>query len=143
MDGSGTTWVYRAMVEEGGQPRLGVSATTPGVRVGIDIVPDAGDTVHRPSFNPGEPNGVSAAPTIDSLPPFALPVEWGGLNTKTAVWRISLDDLGAALVAQEDGLPGWRRHTSIGPSASMPTADYEQAIQATRPKWEKVTPSGG
>lgn len=131
MDEAGTTGIYRAMTEEAGRPRLGVSATTLGVRVGIAIVPDAAGGVHRPAFTPGEPNGVSAAPTIGALPPFALPVEWGGQHARTAVWRIRAEDLGASHVTQEDGHPGRQPHVSIAPDGPMSAADYERAIQAT------------
>jgi hypothetical protein len=143
MDELSVESIYRAMIDDGGMPRLGNSASALGVRKGIDILPDAADTVHRPAFVPGEPNGLSCAPTIGSLPPFLLPVEWGGLNTRTTVWQIEVSELGTDLIAQEDWGPGRKRHISIGPSSTMPYRDYDQAIQGTRTKWKRVTPSKG
>jgi hypothetical protein len=130
--------IYRAMVEENGMPKLGASATTLGIRRGIDIVPDPSGMVQRPLFQPGAPNGLSCSPTIQSLPAFALPVAWGGRNAKTAVWRIEQADLGSDLVAQEDTLPGKRRHISIGPARTMLADEFAQAVERTRPKWKKV-----
>jgi hypothetical protein len=87
------------MVEKNGMPKLGATATMLGIRIGTDIVPDASDAVHRPAFVPGEKNGLSCAATIETLPRFTLPVEWGGLNKRSAVWRIEDADLPAELVA--------------------------------------------
>src|SRR6266849_1322457 len=98
--------IYRAMVEENGMPKLGITATSLGIRKGQDIVPDSGGMVHRPVFQPGAPNGLSCSPTIQSLPRFALPVEWGGLNKRTSVWKIELSALGPDLIAKEDTVPG-------------------------------------
>ena len=95
--------------------------------------------VYRPAFLPGERNGVSCSPTIQSMPWFALPVEWGGFNKTTVIWRIEAADLGPALVAQDDSHSGKKRHISIGPSGPMAFDDFLQAIQATRGKWKKVT----
>ena len=58
------------------------------------------------------------------------PVEWGGLNKKTVVWRIEASDLGPELIAQEDTVPGRRRHISIGPTATMSFADLVKAVVA-------------
>jgi hypothetical protein len=66
--------IFRAMVEDNGQPKLGSSATTLGVRKGKDIDVDTNDMVKRPTFRPGQRNGVSCSPTIKQLPAFVLPV---------------------------------------------------------------------
>lgn len=142
MDAELDEGIYRAMVEENGLPKLGLKAVTLGVRVGIDILPDSANLVHLPAFLPGDENGISCAPTINTLPIFALPVEWGGTNKKTVVWKIEEADLGTALVAVEDTTPGGRRHLSIGPSGTMPCDDYARAVEATRTKWKKVTKGG-
>jgi hypothetical protein len=131
--------IYRAMVEENGMPKLGASATMLGIRVVKDIVPDAAGEVHRPAFRPGEKNGLSCAATIESLPKFGLPVEWGGLNHRTSVWKIDAADLPAELIAGDDSMAGHNRHISIGPGSTMDYNDFVPAIEATRPLWQKVT----
>lgn len=141
MEGNPGEGIYRAMIEdEDGMPLVGLTALKLGVRAGIDIVPDPAGMVYRPAFRPDEPNGLSCAPTIQDLPAFVLPVEWGGTNRKTIVWRIEASDLGAELLAQEDTPPQKKgRHISIGPSGPMLFDDYLRAIQATRSRWKKVT----
>lgn len=133
--------IYRAMVEDDdGMPKLGPVAIKLGIRRGKDIIPDAAGLVHRPAFRPDEANGLSCVSTIQELPHFSLPVEWGGTNRKTSVWRIEASDLGPELVAGEDTAPGaTERHISIGPSRTMACDDYERAIEATRSRWRKIT----
>ena len=117
--------IYRAMAEQNGVPILGASATTLGIRRGRDIVPDNAGLVLRPAFSPRGANGLSCAPTILELPPFALPLVWGGLNRYTFVWRLDPVDLGADLTARDDSVPGsLRRHISIGPSRTMGYDDF-------------------
>jgi hypothetical protein len=131
--------IYRAMVEKDGMPKLGAAATLLGIRIGTDIVPDSVGEVHRPAFRPGEKNGLSCAATIESLPQFSLPVEWGGLNMRTAVWKIEAADLPAKFVAGDDSKMGRNRHISIGPSSTMDYNNFVDAIEATRSLWRKVT----
>lgn len=140
MEDSSVEGIYRAMIEDqDGMPILGLTAMKLGVRAGIDIVPDHNGMVYRPAFRPDEPNGLSCSPTIQDLPAFALPMEWGGTNRKSVVWRIEADDLGAELIAQEDTSPQRKgRHVSIGPSGPMRFDDYLRAIQATRTRWKKM-----
>lgn len=135
--------IYRAMIEDkDGMPMLGLTALKLGVRTGVDIVPDQSGMVYRPAFRPDESNGLSCSPTILDLPAFALPVEWGGTNRKSVVWRIEASDLGAELVAREDTSPqGKGRHVSLGPSGPLLFDDYLSAIQATRSRWKKITRS--
>lgn len=135
--------IYRAMIEDrDGMPMLGLTALKLGVRTSIDIVHDRTGMVYRPAFHPDEPNGLSCSPTIQDLPAFALPVEWGGINRKTVVWRIEASDLGSELIEGEDTSSQSKgRHISIGPSGPMLFDDYLRAIQATRSKWKKMTRS--
>lgn len=130
--------IYRAMVEENSMPKLGKSAITLAIRRAKDIAPDSADLVHRPTFQPGAKNGLSCSRTIESLPRFALPVQWGGSNKKTVVWTIDEVDLGALLAAQDDANPGTNSHVSVGPSGTMTFDDFVKAIEATRPSWTKV-----
>jgi hypothetical protein len=132
--------IYRAMIEgDDGMPILGTSAETLGVRRDKDIIPDSSGLVHRPNFTPGDANGVSCAPTIQNLPRFALPQNWGGRNKRTVVWRMDPTDLGPDLIAVEDGDPSRpTRHISIGPARTMSFDEYVRLIEVTRSKWQKV-----
>jgi hypothetical protein len=140
MEGDAGEGIYRAMIEDDdGMPRLTASATGLGIRRNKDIVPDQAGMVHRPAFHPGGKNGLSCSRSIRALPRFALPVEWGGLNARTVVWRIEAVGLGPQLVAGDDAIVGRNEHVSIGPAGTMPCDDYARAIEATRSKWTKVT----
>jgi hypothetical protein len=127
------------MVEENGMPKLGSRAVLLGVRKGKDIDVDQLGKVNRPGFRPGGKNGLSCAATIDSLPFFSLPVEWGGSNAKTTVWELHEDDLPAELVAGHDSIPGRNKHVSVGPGMTMRYDEFVYFIEATRPLWRKVT----
>jgi hypothetical protein len=122
-------------------PRLGASATTLGIRKGKDIVADQADRVHRPAFLPRGKNGLSCSCTIESLPDFTLPVEWGGSNPKTTVWLIEESDLGTELIAQNDAIPGKNRHISIGLATTMTYDEFVRAIESTRTMWKQVPKS--
>ena len=100
MDGDPGEGIYRAMMEENGMPKLGASATTLGIRIGKDIIPDHAGMVHRPTFQPGMANGLSCSPTIQELPRYALPVECGGMNNNTVVWAIAVQDNGSGMIAR-------------------------------------------
>ena len=131
-------YIFRAMVEDNGMPKLGTSATTLGIRKGRDIVPDAAGMVHRPQFIPGQPNGLSCADSIQGIPQIVCPAAWGGRHHSTLMWKISVGDLGSELTAGKDG----STHVSVGPSMSMPFDEFVRAIQSTRPKWHKVSKGG-
>lgn len=127
-------YIYRAMREEDGRPKLGASSTTLGVRRDVDIDVDVDGMVDRPSFSTRGRNGVSSAPEILHLPEFILPQQWGGRNSNTTVWRIRKSLLGSALVAEQDA----PHHVSIGPAHKMSFDEYLAAIQATAGQWELV-----
>lgn len=128
-------FLYRAMAEERGRPKLGSSSTTLGVRKGTDIEVDEAGDVSPPDFARGARNGMSCAPSVADLPDFAMPEAWGGTNRRTHIWRIRSADLGPDLVAGLDK-PG---HISIGPSREMSFAEFERAIHRTAPFWSIVT----
>jgi hypothetical protein len=132
--------IFRAMIEDDdGMPMRGSNAETLGIRRNKDIIPDQSGMVARPRFQPGSANGLWCAPTIQDLPRFALPTNWGGRNRRTVIWRIDASDLGPDLVAAEDtGLGRTTRHVSVGPARTMSLDDYVKLIEATRSKWKKV-----
>jgi hypothetical protein len=63
----GVPTIYRAMLPDGGYPKVGRSASTLGVRVPVDIEPDGTGNVH-----PG-PHGMSVAPSLRDLPVHRVP----------------------------------------------------------------------
>lgn len=123
------------MVEDDGQPAIGIAAIKLGIRPGYDIEVDEDNNVHRPSFEPGEKNGLSCSPALNQLPAFALPEKYGGTNKKTDVWRIRADRLGPKLEAQADQ----ENHISIGPAETMSIDEYSTAIEELAHHWEKVS----
>lgn len=123
------------MREENGRPKLGHSASTLGIRKGIDIEVDPDDRVHPLAVVSRGKNGMSCSPAIRLLPQFILPAKWGGTNPKTEVWEIAEPDLDPDLVAIQDAPD----HISIGPAKSMSYDEFDAAIQATAPLWVKVT----
>jgi hypothetical protein len=131
-------FVYRAMEEEKGLPKLGSRASVLGIRLGKDIIADGMGMVHRPGFAPGAANGLSCSPSIHDLPFSMLPVKLGGRHRKTVAWRIRISDLSSDLVAGEDSTPGRPPHVSIGPARTMSSIDYQNAVEGTRSNWEKA-----
>ncbi|REJ89541.1 MAG: hypothetical protein DWQ29_07565 [Planctomycetota bacterium] len=123
------------MLEENGFPMPGQSAVRLGIRPGRDIAVDANGLVHRPAFHAGGKNGLSCAPELLLLPPFALPIKFGGSHKKTEVWRIKNRDLPSDLMACQDG----PRHVSIGPNDTMTFLRFVELIRRTAPAWAKVS----
>jgi hypothetical protein len=128
-------FLYRAMADDQGRPKLGSSATTLGVRKGKDIDIDDTGEVSLPDFSRGARNGMSCAPTVADLPDFSLPEAWGGANRRSRIWRIPPAKLGPELVAGVDK-PG---HVSIGPAYRISFAEFVAAIERTAEFWELVT----
>lgn len=123
------------MLEDNGRPKLGQTATTLGIRERYDIETDSLGMVHPSAFTPGGKNGLSCAPEIHYLPPFALPIEWGGRHQHTKVWKLRKTDLSQELVSAQDG----PTHVSIGPAQTMSFQQYANAIANTAAMWVKVS----
>src|SRR5437762_184390 len=80
--------IYRVMKSEDGRPALGSSATTLGIRIGIDIHPERDGRV-----GPGN-GGMSVSPSLDDLPVWLVPERlrgrvWGARGRNTLfVWSM-------------------------------------------------------
>jgi hypothetical protein len=143
---------FRGMAEQNGRPRVGQSARLLGVRPGIDIdieqMPrgclDAnGDLLpEAEQLSTGElvkvavknGKGMSVSLSIEGLPPFRKPAEFGGTGCDP-LWQIDATQLPSDLEAIQDGVT----HVSLCPSDTMLLERYEAALAATRLDWHKVT----
>src|SRR4051812_27407858 len=115
--------LYRAMIADGDHPLVVSTARGLGVRPEIDIPVDEYGQVE-----PGE--GMSVAHTaFEFLPEHRRPPSAGGTG-KDPLWKISSDDLPAALSYRpDDDVPG---HGFIEPSWAMTIEEYELALAETR-----------
>ncbi len=122
--------MYRGMTEDGAFPKVGDSARTLGVRLGVDITPGPGGFVM-----PGT-GGMSVAPkTPMNLPPFRRPRVLLG-TSKDPVWGICTGLLGPDLLFRQDS----PTHGMIEPAFPMPVSRYQSALSETRGRWIKVAP---
>ena len=120
------SYIFRGMTEEKGEPKVGDSARTLGVRPNRDIPVDTNGNVHP---NTG---GVSVSPSPQDLPPHRKPIEFGGTG-KDPVWKLDVADLGNDLQHVPDK-PG---HGTIQPKQSMPLSKYQTALANLKSKWIK------
>jgi hypothetical protein len=135
---------YRSMIEEGGRPVIGRSATALGVRVPpsqpTDITPDAAGNVH-----PGS-GGMSVVSGWRHLKPWRIPLHLrpvfpaaAGRSVGLRCWRMGTGTFGLAGPAAP-GLafapdPRDPNHATLEPDRVMALADYEAALAATAPQW--------
>jgi hypothetical protein len=80
-------WIFRAMEEENGLPKLGTTATTLGIRKGKDIIVDINGQVHRPTFLPGGTNGLSARQLSMNCLPLCFRSAWEGRTKRQRCGR--------------------------------------------------------
>lgn len=128
--------LYRAMLPDGAYPKVGPSASTLGVRGGVDIAPDGSGNVH-----PG-PHGMSVAPSLRDLPMHRVPKrlrhlrEGAAGSDSTKVWRHGEGVFAVGAVAPHLVLqPDRPDHGVVAPDAVMPLAQYEAALAETRSGW--------
>jgi hypothetical protein len=117
-------------IDPDGKPKTGRRADLLGVRVGIDVVPDAEGNVYP---------GAGMSVTVDDpryLPGHRKPVWLGGLS-KCEVFVIKNENIGPEIEAVQRGDAA--HHYQIEPVAPMYLDVYESAIEATRPVWELVS----
>ena len=129
--------VYRVMVEEDGQPKLGLGSRCLGVRVPQDIQSPGGNVIP-------ETGGMSVAPSLQALPPGLVPKRLrhlyeGAIGPDSgAVWShgngpFARRRLTPRLVLRPDR-PG---HGLVEPDAPMPLEIYQAALAGTRVGWCK------
>jgi hypothetical protein len=120
--------VYRAMREDpAGGPMVGPTARTLGVRPNVDIPVKAGQVRQ----NSG---GMSVAPDRpENLHPLRRPPVYGGFG-KDPVWFLPIGLLGSDLQFREDSAT----HGLIEPARTMSIADFEKALEATKPNWNRL-----
>jgi RHS repeat-associated protein len=122
--------VYRAMTEDGGFPKVGDTARTLGVRLGVDISPALNGMV-----TPGT-EGMSVAPkTPMNLPVFRRPRILLGTG-KDPVWGMDTSLLGWNLTYRQDS----PTHGLIEPAMPMPFTMFQSFLSETRNRWLKVAP---
>jgi hypothetical protein len=113
-----------------GQPSVGPSSRTLGIRPGIDVPAVSPDEI----VVPGQ-GGLSVSPDDPhNLPPTRRPPAFGGTG-KDPVWGLDESDLGPDLRYRPD--PDNDRHGFIEPVRAMPLREYEEAIARTQGLWKK------
>lgn len=125
--------LFRAMKQTiSGEPQLGGSARTLGVRLGKDIAALSGVEL----VQPGE-GGLSVSPDDPRfLPVFRRPPLFGGTGVDP-IWFLQDTDLGPTLCYRRD--PARSGHGFIEPAFPMTADEYRQALEATQSLWRQVT----
>lgn len=124
--------VFRAMTpDDDGLPRVDASARTLGARPSIDVPGDGADDV-----DPGMGGMSVAIGAAHFLPEHRRPTNLGGSGADP-VFMIEAGELGPDLRvrADEDGPSG---HGFVEPVFRMGFDDYQEAIWASRPGWQRV-----
>jgi len=124
--------------DDDGFPNVNPSASGLGVRPGIDINLDPQGSVLV------DGQGMSVNPDWRDAPLFRIPERLRHLKTgargpnTSACFRYGTGKFEQGVFA--DGLtlePDTPTHGTIAPAAPVPLSDYEAALTATRPGWEK------
>lgn len=144
--------LYRAMRDDGGQPKIGRSPRMLGVRLGIDIdvekMPrnwlDSEGYLRSPKerINSGDlvdvavrnNKGMSTSLSIEMLPDFRKPIEFGGRG-KDPLWQIDRSQILGDIEAVQDS----PTHFSIMPRKTMLLEKYETALANTQIFWKKTS----
>lgn len=133
-EASGTGTVFRAMTpDDDGQPQVDASARTLGSRPSIDVPGDGTDDV-----DPGTGGMSVSIGAAHHLPAHRRPVEFGGSGADP-IFVIEASELGPDLRVRTDD-DGPSGHGFVEPVRRMEFNDYQQAIWASRPRWQRVDP---
>lgn len=142
---------YRGMAEQDGKPKIGRSARLLGIRPNIDVnieqipigcLDEQGYLLPElQRKNLGElvtvairdNKGMSVSLSIEALPAFRKPVEFGGTG-KDPLWEIDDSNITGDLDAVQDS----PTHVSILPRVTMALEKYEAALASTQSYWERV-----
>lgn len=123
--------LFRSMAAASdGLPATGSSARTLGARPTIDVPLQPGNRVY-----PGT-GGMSVSPDDPhNLPRHRRPSEFGGIG-RDPVWSVRPADLGPELRYRPDPLNP-TEHGFVEPAQEMSFANYQSALEATRPAWRR------
>ena len=142
---------YRGMAEQNGKPKIGRSARLLGVRPGIDInveqmpvgyLDEQGYLLaeSKREFRAElitvairDTKGVSVSLSIEALPAFRKPPQFGGTG-KDPLWQIDDSNIAGDLQAIQDS----PTHVSILPRVTMSLERYESALANTQNDWERI-----
>lgn len=114
-----------------GSPQCGSENCRLGVRIPIDIRPDAVGFVHAGT------GGMSVTPDdLVRLPPHFRPIAYGGIG-KLPVFAMLTSRLGDFLSCRRDP-KGPERHAFVEPAGVMPLAAYQDHLAATAPNWQVI-----
>ncbi len=125
--------MFRAMRQDAdGLPLVGPSASTLGVRPGIDIDVDHHDQVilnHK---------GMSVSPSWQDMPLFRIPKRLGGQgkNNTFCYKRGSLPFRQTPFALGLELLPDSPTHGVVRPRKVVPLAQFEADLAATREEWQ-------
>lgn len=144
--------LYRAMIDDQGKPKIGRSPRMLGVRLGTDIdvekMPrnwlDSEGYLRSPTERINSGNlvdvavrnnkGMSSSLSIEMLPDFRKPPEFGGRG-KDPLWQIDNRRILGDLEAVQDS----PTHVSIMPRKTMLLEKYETALANTQTFWIKAS----
>ena len=142
---------YRGMTEHNHKPKIGRSARLLGVRPSIDINVEQmpvgyldkqgyllaeSEREIRGEFVTvaiRDHKGMSVSLSIDGLPDFRKPANFGG-TSKDPLWQIDDSYITGDLEAIQDSAT----HVSILPKTTMSLAKYEAALANTQNYWLRV-----
>ncbi|MDX2256319.1 MAG: hypothetical protein NW214_12455 [Pseudanabaenaceae cyanobacterium bins.39] len=142
---------YRGMAEQNGKPKIGRSARLLGIRPNLDInieqipvgcldeqsylLPKAQRKLHGNIVAVAirDSKGMSVSLSIDSLPMFRKPSQFGGMG-KDPLWQIDDNMITGDLEAVQDSTT----HVSIMPRVTMALEKYEAALANTQKYWQRV-----
>lgn len=124
--------LFRAMsADDDGLPRLDESARTLGARPALDVPGDAWDDVE-----PGTGGMSVSAGDAMALPEHRRPASHGGTG-RDPIFAIEALKLGLTLRWRDDP-DGPLGHGFCEPVRRMPFKEYQDALWATRPEWQRV-----
>lgn len=130
--------VFRVMTPApDGLPVVGRSARTLGVRIPVDIAPDAQGLVH-----PGT-GGMSVAPDLWSLPNHRRPRAMGRGSSGPSVDRVFATDQSTFAAADLHVRPDPEApalHLFVEPRSCVSIAGYEANLESTRAQWVQAWP---
>jgi hypothetical protein len=131
--------IFRGMLPDGAKPMLGSDGKMLGIRIPVDIRPDANGNVFPRS------GGMSVSPTLRQLPPHRIPRRLRAVGVSDAegtdklnVWSMGSGPfvegpVRAGLTLRLD--PNDPTHGLVEPDRVMSVNDYRIAIEATRDDW--------